>query len=54
MTEPQYTSQQISLLAQLEALEAALEMHIKRSEALALQTKRLVIELEDSRGTETK
>ena len=48
MTEPQYTPEQISLYAQLESIEAAMEMHIKRSEALALQVKKIVAELEDS------
>ena len=48
MAEPQYTQEQISLFAQLEALEAALEMHMKRSEAIALQVKRLIVELEDN------
>ena len=47
MTEPQLSTEQISLYAQLEAIQAAMEMHIKRSEALALQASRLVKELED-------
>ena len=54
MTEPQYTPDQISLYAQLEALEAALEMHVNRSEAIALQVRRIVVELEDTRAGETQ
>lgn len=48
MTENIPTSDQISLYAQLEAIAAAMEMHIKRSEALALQAQRLQRELEDT------
>ena len=48
MTEPQYTPEQISLFAQLEAIAAAMEMHIKRSEALALEATRVQRELEDT------
>ncbi len=47
MTENIPTPEQISLYAQLEAIQAAMEMHVKRSEALALQAARLIRELED-------
>ncbi len=47
MTETQLTPEHISLYAQLEALQAALEMHVKRSEALALQINKIVKELEE-------
>lgn len=48
MPENQYTPEQVSMYAQLEAIYAALEMHVKRSEALALQAQRLQKELEDT------
>ena len=48
MTENIPTTEQISLYAQLEAISAAMEMHVKCSEALALQAQRLQRELEDT------
>lgn len=45
--ETQNEVERISLYAQLEAISAALEMHVKRSEALALEAQRLQKELED-------
>jgi len=50
MTEPQYTPEQISLYAQLEAITAAMNMHVTRSEDLALQAARIVRELEDTKA----
>ncbi len=47
MTETQLSPEHVSLYAQLEALQAALEMHVKRSEELALQVTRIVKELEE-------
>ncbi len=53
MTEPQLSTEQISLYAQLEAIQAAMEMHVKRSEMLALQAARLIRELEDTSAGQT-
>jgi len=46
MTENTLDINVISLHAQLEAISAAMEMHIKRSEALAVEAQQIERELE--------
>lgn len=53
MSEPHTEIERISMYAQLEALYAALEMHVKRSETLSLEIQRLQKDLEDAPQEQT-